>query len=149
MPVSNTTTETAFDQSLTIPANTLKVGAIVFYVKDLKRSEAFYRDALKLETTMREERYNEDHPHESMLIAEAGDVSLIFFQRDEKVGRSPIVVFTLAEGGIDDVVQQLATRGVQIVVPVSEAPGGWTSDFLDPDGHMLSFYQSNKQPRKR
>ena len=29
-----------------------------------------------------------------------------------------------------------------------EAPGGWTSNFLDPDGHMLSFYQSNKSPRK-
>src|SRR4051812_9897776 len=127
----------------------LKVGAIVFYIKDIKRTEAFYRDTLHLQTKLMEERYDEDHPHEKMLMAEAGEVSLIFFQRDEKVGRSPITVFTLKDGGIDDVVEQLAKRGVQIVVPVSEAPGGWTSDFLDPDGHMLSFYQSNKSPRKR
>lgn len=126
----------------------LKVGAIVFYVKDLERSEKFYRDALGLATTLQRERYNEDHPDEAMMIARAGEISLIFFQRDERTGRTPIVVFTLAEGGIDDVVEKLASRGVQIVLPVSEAPGGWTSDFLDPDGHMLSFYQSNKSPRK-
>jgi len=126
----------------------LKVGAIVFYVKDLARSEKFYRDALGLQTTLRQGRYDEDHPDESMMMAEAGDVSLIFFQRDERTGRTPIVVFTLADGGIDDVVEKLAAKGVQIVLPVSEAPGGWTSDFLDPDGHMLSFYQSNKSPRR-
>jgi len=125
----------------------LKVGAIVFSVKDLKRSEAFYRDTIGLKTTLRQERYDEDHPDESMLIAETSNTTLIFFQRDEKTGRTPIVVFTLADGGIDDVVERLAQRGVQIVVPVSEAPGGWTSDFLDPDGHMLSFYQSNQKPR--
>jgi catechol 2,3-dioxygenase-like lactoylglutathione lyase family enzyme len=125
----------------------LKVGAIVFYVKDLNRSEAFYRDTMGMKTTMRQGQYNEDHPEEGMLFVEAGEVTMIFFQRDERVGRTPIVVFTLADGGIDALVEKLAKRGVQIVLPVSEAPGGWTSDFLDPDGHMLSFYQSNKAPR--
>jgi glyoxylase I family protein len=126
-----------------------KVGAIVFSVKDLDRTESFYRDVLGLKTTMQRERYDEDHPDEAMLFADAGNVTLIFVQREEKTGRTPIVVFTLDEGGIDDVVEKLAARGVQIVVPVSEAPGGWTSDFLDPDGHMLSFYQSNKAPRRK
>jgi len=125
----------------------LKVGAIVFYVKDLNRSEAFYRDTMGMKTSLKQGHYNEDHPEEGMLFVEAGDVTMIFFQRDEKVGRTPIVVFTLADGGIDALVEKLAKRGVQIVLPVSEAPGGWTSDFLDPDGHMLSFYQSNKAPR--
>src|SRR4051812_23339287 len=119
----------------------LKVGAIVFSVKDIKRTESFYRDTMGLETTLREDRYNEDHPHEKMLIARAGEVSLIFFEREERAGRTPIVVFTLADGGIENLVEKLAAKGVQIVLPVSEAPGGWTSDFLDPDGHMLSFYQ--------
>jgi len=130
------------------PTKPLKVGAIVFYVKDLQRSEQFYRDVMGLETTVRRDRYDEDHPDEAMMMAKAGDVSLIFFQRDERIGRTPIVVFTLADGGIDDLVEKLASKGVQIVLPVSEAPGGWTSDFLDPDGHMLSFYQSNQAPRR-
>ena len=130
------------------PTKPLKVGAIVFYVKDLQRSEQFYRDVVGLETTVRRDRYDEDHPDEAMMMAKAGDVSLIFFQRDERIGRTPIVVFTLADGGIDDLVEKLASKGVQIVLPVSEAPGGWTSDFLDPDGHMLSCYQSNQAPRR-
>jgi len=130
------------------PTKPLKVGAIVFYVKDLQRSEQFYCDVMGLETTVRRDRYDEDHPDEAMMMAKAGDVSLIFFQRDERIGRTPIVVFTLADGGIDDLVEKLASKGVQIVLPVSEAPGGWTSDFLDPDGHMLSFYQSNQAPRR-
>jgi predicted enzyme related to lactoylglutathione lyase len=128
-----------------LPNKPLAVGAIVFYVKDLKRTETFYRDVLGMQTTLRQDK---DHPDEKMLISEAGDVSLIFFERNEPTGRTPIVVFTLADGGIDDVVEKLASRGVQIIVPVSEAPGGWSSDFLDADGHVLSFYQSNKAPRK-
>jgi predicted enzyme related to lactoylglutathione lyase len=128
-------------------AKSLKVGAIVFYVKDLNRSEAFYRDTMAMKTSMKQGHYNETQPEEGMLFVEAGEVTMIFFQRNERVGRSPIVVFTLADGGIDALVENLAKRGVQIVLPVSEAPGGWTSDFLDPDGHMLSFYQSSKSPR--
>jgi glyoxylase I family protein len=138
--------ETATKQQA-LATQQMKVGAIVFSVKDIRRSEAFYRDTMGMKTTLRTERYDADHPEESILFAEAGPVSLIFFQREGKVGHTPIVVFTLADGGIDNLVEKLAGHGVQIVVPVSEAPGGWTSDFLDPDGHMLSFYQSNKQPR--
>jgi catechol 2,3-dioxygenase-like lactoylglutathione lyase family enzyme len=124
------------------------VGAIVFYVKDIARSEAFYRDALGMQTTLRQDRYDADHPEEKMLIARAGDISLIFFERSEPIGRTPIVVFTLAHGGIENAVEKLAAKGVQIVLPVSEAPGGWTSDFRDPDGHYLSFYQSTQKPRR-
>lgn len=130
----------------------LKVGAVVFYVKDLKRSEAFYRDTMGMKTNLQQERYDADHPpdhsDESMLMVEAGEVTLIFFQREERVGRTPIVVFTLADGGIENLVENLAKNGAQIILPVSEAPGGWTSDFLDPDGHVLSFYQNNKMPRR-
>ena len=86
--------------------------------------------------------------HDPWMIARTGTCSLIFFQRDEPVGRSPIVVFELGQGGIDDVVEQLAGRGVKIVTPVSEAPGGWTADFIDPDGHMLSLYQTETAPRR-
>jgi len=69
-------------------------------------------------------------------------VSIVARQNAEKA------VFTLEKGGIDNLVEQLARKGVEIVVPVSEAPGGWTSDFLDPDGHVFSFYQSEKAPRR-
>jgi predicted enzyme related to lactoylglutathione lyase len=127
-----------------------RIGAIVFYVKDLPRTEKFYRDMLGLETRIDPGHADADPDHAGpWMMAKVGELSLIFFQRNEKPGRSPIVVFTLAAGGIDDIVEQLARKGVQIVTPVSEAPGGWTADFVDPDGHVLSFYQSEKAPRKQ
>ena len=124
-----------------------KIGAIVFYVKDIKRAESFYHDVLGLTIRMMPPAEDEDHAGPWMM-SDVGDVSLIFFQRAEKPGKTPIVVFTLDKGGIDDVVEQLARKGAQIVVPVSEAPGGWSADFVDPDGHVWSFYQSNKMPRQ-
>jgi predicted enzyme related to lactoylglutathione lyase len=127
--------------------NDPKIGAIVFYVKDIKRAEAFYRDVLGLQTRMMPPGDDPDHPGPWMMT-DVGETSLIFFERAEKPGKTPIVVFTLDKGGIENVVEQLAKKGVEIVVPVSEAPGGWTADWLDPDGHVFSVFQSDKQPRR-
>jgi len=119
-----------------------RVGAVVFYVKDQQKSAAFYRDILGLKT-----REVPSH-HGPFIMAEAGETLLIFFQRDEKPGNTPVVVFTL-DRGIDDLVTQLAEKGVQIVMPVTAAPGGGHSaDFVDPDGHALSFYQPEGAPRR-
>jgi len=64
-----------------------------------------------------------------------------------RAGNSPIVVFDLQRGGIDAVVAELAAAGTTIITPVSHAPGGWSSEFADPDGYTLSLYQSESQPR--
>jgi predicted enzyme related to lactoylglutathione lyase len=76
-------------------------------------------------------------------------VELLFFQKDSRPGDSPIIVFDLPEGGIDGVIESLAAKGATIVTPVSEAPGGWSAEFADPDGYVLSLYQSEKAPRRR
>lgn len=123
-------------------SKSLGVGALFFYCRDLKRTEAFYRDTMGLKT--------QSFPTHAgpMMLAEAGAVTLVFLQHPEKPGRTPIVVFTL-DGNIEDVVESLAAKGVQIVVPVSEAPdGGLTSDFLDPDGHVLSVHQPPGAPNR-
>ena len=80
--------------------------SLVFYVSDIERTEAFYRDVL-----------------------------------------GPALVIDLVGGGIDDIVAALAEKGVTIVTPVSEAPGGWSADFLDPDGFGLGLWQSGELPR--
>ena len=72
-----------------------------------------------------------------------------FFQMEGMRGNTPALVFELADGGIDDVVAALAAKGVTIVTPVSEAPGGWSADFLDPDGFGLGLYQSGEVPRSK
>lgn len=118
-----------------------RVGAIVLYVKDLKRTLSFYGETLGIETEMISasgERFGR---------GAASNTELIFVERPEKTGTSPIIVFTV-DGGIDDLVEQLANLGVQIVTPVREAGGGWAADFHDPDEHVCGFWQPGDAPRR-
>jgi predicted enzyme related to lactoylglutathione lyase len=119
-----------------------KTASIVFYVSDIRRTESFYNETLGLDLA------REEGPEPFMLSGtlEAG-LQLVFFEMPAKRGDSPAIVFTLDEGGIDDVVANLAEKGVTIVTPVSEAPGGWSADFLDPDGFGLGLWQSGEKPR--
>src|SRR5690349_22467444 len=64
--------------------------------------------------------------------------------RSPKPGNTPNVVFNLPDGGIDTVIASFATAGIEIVTPVSEAPGGWFADFRDPDGHIDADRKSTR-----
>jgi predicted enzyme related to lactoylglutathione lyase len=119
-----------------------KSASIVFYVADIVRIEAFYTDTLGLKL----ERMEGAEPFWLQAHLESG-LDLIFFQMDGVRGNTPAVIFEVSDGGIDDVVAELAAKGVTIVTPVSEAPGGWSADFLDPDGFGLGLWQSGELPR--
>ena len=125
--------------------NNSKIGAICYYVSDVDKTEAFYRDALGLDV----QRMEDDGSGNDWLLAKTGnDIELLFFQQESRPGNSPIIVFDLPEGGIDDTVSALAEKGVTIVTPVSHAPGGWSAEIADPDNHQISMYQSDELPRK-
>ncbi|MGB3627827.1 MAG: VOC family protein [Henriciella sp.] len=126
----------------------VKIGAIVFNVADIDRTEVFYKETLGLELNRMPGEPGESGGSDWLIGQDAGGVSLIFFQAPGTRGDSPIPVFELAEGGIEGVVEGLASKGVTIVTPVSHAPdGGLTADFKDPDGHVLSMYQAPEMPR--
>jgi glyoxylase I family protein len=114
--------------------------AIIFMVQNLERTRRFYADALGLELA-------QDQGY--LLGKLSGGTELLFFEGEAVRGTSPQVVFGLDEGGIDTAVEALAARGVQLLTPVSEAPGGWSVEFKDPDGHPLAFFQAEAQPRRR
>lgn len=123
-----------------------KITTICYYVNDIDRTEAFYRDVIGLDV----QRMGDDGEGNDWLMAGIeGNVELIFFKQECRPGNTPIIVFDLAEGGIDDIVAGLAEKGATIVTPVSHAPGGWSSEFSDPDGHVISVYQSEASPRTR
>ncbi|MCR9137654.1 MAG: VOC family protein [Alphaproteobacteria bacterium] len=123
-----------------------KIGSICYYVSDIAKTESFYRDVIGLDV----QRMGDDGEGNDWLMAKtANDIEVIFFQLESRPGNSPIIVFDLAEGGIDDIVAELAEKGVTIVTPVSHAPGGWSADVADPDGHAISMYQTEEVPRKR
>jgi len=120
-----------------------RIDNVVFMVADLARTERFYADVIGL--TVERQADDDDPP---MLIARIpGNLDLLFFEGEVRAGNSPILVFTLAEGGIDGVVDGLAAAGATIVTPVSHSPGGWSADFADPDGYLLSVYQVARLPR--
>jgi glyoxylase I family protein len=114
--------------------------AVIFMVQNLERTRRFYADALGLELSQ----------NEGFLLGTlSGGTELLFFEGEAVRGTSPQVVFGLDEGGIDTAAEALVTRGVQVLTPVSEAPGGWSVEFKDPDGHPLAFFQEEALPRRR
>jgi glyoxylase I family protein len=119
-----------------------KTASIVYYVTDIARTETFYNQTLGLELTRMEGA--EPFWLQGKL---SGGLELVFFQMPAKRGDSPAIVFNVDDGGIDDIVAELASKGVTIVTPVSEAPGGWSADFLDPDGFGLGLWQPEDKPR--
>ena len=122
---------------MTVHAN---VGAIVFFVANLERSCNWYRETLGLDVHV------QDGHEGPFAMASAGPVELVLLPREEPAGRSPIIVFAL-ESGIYEAVESLVAQGVEIVLPVSPTPdGGLSADFLDPDGHVLSYYQPGGEP---
>jgi len=114
--------------------------AVVFMVQSLERTRRFYAEALGLELAQ-EEGY--------LLAKLPSGTELLFFEGEASRGSSPQIVFGLDEGGIDTAAEALVTLGVQLLTPVSEAPGGWSAEFSDPDGHPLAFYQDGALPRRR
>lgn len=118
--------------------------SIVFYVSDIARTEAFYNDVLGLDLIRQEGA----EPFWLQATLDRG-LEIVFFEMPAERGNTPALVFDLTEGGIDDVVAALAEKGVTIVTPVAEAPGGWSADFVDPDGFGLGLYQAADKPRSR
>jgi glyoxylase I family protein len=119
--------------------------SVVYYVSDIVRTEAFYTDTLGMKLERRE-----DGPPPFWLQGKLEQgLELIFFEMEAARGATPALIFDLPEGGIDDIVEELVSKGVTIVTPVSEAPGGWSADFLDPDGFGLGLYQAGTLPRSK
>ena len=118
--------------------------SIIFNVADVDRTERFYRRHLGLDFA----RNAEEDGSVWLLAKLAQDTELVVFAGEPQPGNTPLVVFGLPEGGIESFVESLAAAGVEIVTPVSEAPGGWSADFLDPDGQTVAVYQEDGLPMR-
>jgi glyoxylase I family protein len=113
--------------------------AVIFTVSDLSRTQRFYRDALGLQLEGGDGYLSIELP---------SGTELMFFEGKATPGGSPQIVFGLDDGGIDSVAERLAEQGVQLLTPVTEAPGGWSMELADPDQHPLALYQDGKLPRR-
>jgi len=112
--------------------------AVIFTVKNLDRTQKFYAEALGI-TLDRQEGF--------MFCKLPDGTELMFFEGEATRGSSPQIVFGLDDGGIDTMFEHLVKQGVRLIRPVTEAPGGWSFEFQDPDVHGLAFYQDESKPR--
>ena len=117
---------------------------IVFTVADIDRTATFYRDNFGFEF----ERIVSEEEGSFLKTTIGTETELLVFPGDPKPGNTPAVVFSLPEGGLDNLIERLATAGLEIVTPVSEAPGGWFAAFRDPEGQVISFFQAREKPRR-
>src|SRR5687767_6377171 len=122
------------------PSKKISGIAVIFMVQNLERTRRFYVEALGLELALKEGY---------LLGTLPGGTELLFFEGEAVRGTSPQIVFGLDEGGIDTAAEALVARGVQLLTPVTEAPGGWSVEFKDPDGHPIAFFQEEALPRRR
>lgn len=113
--------------------------AVIFMVQNLERTRRFYAESLGIDLAVQEGH---------LLGTLPNGTELVFFKGEAVRGTSPQIVFGLDEGGIDDAAEALVASGVQLLTPVSEAPGGWSVEFRDPDAHPLAFYQDEALPRR-
>lgn len=114
---------------------------LVFHSADLGRTERFYNEVFGF---VFEKRGTGDG--HLLFLRLSPDFSISFMRGASQPGGSPLVTFTLAAGGIADVVAGLAHQGATIVSPVGDAPQGKGAAFLDPDGHALGLYQPAGTP---
>ncbi len=107
---------------------------VAIRVKDLAKSEPFYREVLDLEVGIRDEKRN------WLFLRAGGDNGMVVLQEDK--GEWPLqhFAFTINEADIERAANLLRERGVEVEGPVFHQWMGASSlYFADPDGNALEL----------
>jgi len=114
---------------------------LIYHATDLDRTARFYNSVFGIEFEHR------GAGQDRFLFARfSPDFSISIMKGRPEPGTSPLLTFTLPQGGIADVVTALAEQGATIVSPVSDAPQGKGAALLDPDGYRIGLYQPDDKP---
>ena len=107
---------------------------VAIKVKDLSKSEPFYREVLDLQVGIRDEKRN------WLFLRAGGDAGMIVLQEDK--GEFPLqhFAFTVDEADVELAATMLRERGVNVEGPVVHDWMPATSIyFKDPDGNDLEL----------
>lgn len=107
---------------------------VAIRVRDLPRSEAFYRDVLGLEEGLRDAR------RPWVFLRAGGQDGMIVLQEDKGEWPTQHIAFTVEAAHIEAAAEELRQKGVAVRGPVFHAWMPATSVyFADPDGHDLEL----------
>ena len=120
------------------------IGYAIVYVKDIAKSVPFYRDVLGVRVKVEGTGWAEFDTGATTLALHAEEEGKT---HDARSG-STMLVFPVES--IDDAHEVLKSNGVKIVKAphqVCETPTGigYSIDFEDPDGNLLSLYTEKKK----
>ena len=108
------------------------VAVVWLPVTDMERAVSFYGDTLGMDVEQRDEEW-------SML--RLGDVRIGLNGRESPSGDGGAVVAFRPESEIQQAVDALAEKGVEVPGGVTDHPWGRVATFKDPDGNDLQYYE--------
>jgi lactoylglutathione lyase len=107
---------------------------VAIRVRDLAKSEVFYRETLGLEVGFRDER------RRWLFLRAGGQAGMVVLQEDKGVWPTQHLAFTVEEVDIEAAATALQQRGVGVEGPVyHEWMPAMSVYFSDPDGHVLEL----------
>ncbi len=114
---------------------------VAIRVRDLAKSEAFYREILGLEVGIRDER------RKMLFLRAGGQAGMVVLQEDKGAWPTQHFAFMVEEVDLDAAAEALVKRGVAIEGPVFH---DWMPArsvyFSDPDGHDLELCSPVRKP---
>ena len=114
---------------------------VAIRVKDLSRSEAFYREILGLEVGFRDERRN------MLFLRAGGQAGMVVLQEDKGIWPTQHFAFRVEEADIEAAAAALEKRGVAVNGSVfHEWMPARSVYFSDPDGHDLELCAPVRKP---
>ena len=114
---------------------------VAIRVRDLARSEAFYREILGLEVGIRDER------RKMLFLRAGGQAGMVVLQEDKGAWPTQHFAFMVEEANIDAAAAALVKRGVAVEGPVfHEWMPARSFYFTDPDGHDLELCAPVRKP---
>jgi lactoylglutathione lyase len=114
-----------------------KLGLIMVVVKDMKRSVAFYRDALGL-------KLEYESPHWSQLNAGTIQIGLHPEGKEVKVNPTTGLSFGFYVPDVQKAVAELKTRGARMLMEPRKENFGWLAMVRDPDGYAIQLGEEPK-----
>lgn len=107
---------------------------VAIRVKNLAKSEKFYRETLGLEAGLRDER------RKWSFLRAGGQAGMVVLQEDQGTWPTQHLAFTVREADIEAAAAALRQRGVRVEGPVfHEWMPARSVYFMDPDGHELEL----------
>src|SRR5262245_48374808 len=107
---------------------------VAIRVKNLEKSEAFYREILEFEVGVRDER------RRWLFLRAGGNAGMVVLQEDKGTWPTQHFAFTVKEADLEMAAATLQSRGVAVQGPVfHEWMPARSVYFSDPDGHELEL----------